>query len=395
MEQRNGKESKISKIMKTSLLVSIISLCIISCQEKKDNKKISNMNVLNEAPYNISDEGDGLKINYDTLSNKITDKAKKDLVAKRFKFPNDLLFKSRIYEVYNFAIEKYNNKILVLRSAMFPEIAIKNDNYILVQDYEFERNYFINAEYLYYYNDYIFYNNKISFDMLKLKYPESLKDLVVLFGYVSDDKIAKFVLEKYDYKSFYEFKDLIFDRKENKYILREQVLNKIIEYNYHGKTEDLSYAKEGDGFLRIGNILEFIKKNANQVLNPDRTVAILFEKELEVGITGDIEEKLNNDSSYKDFLIRNNYYGFDRLKNYVENLWGQDQNGFNDNSIYKINDPDGYTNLRKEKNTSSEILQKINTGSEVQVFDNSGDWWLIQTKEGKKGYVYKTKIKEE
>ncbi|WP_141248139.1 SH3 domain-containing protein, partial [Flavobacterium sp. ACN2] len=91
----------------------------------------------------------------------------------------------------------------------------------------------------------------------------------------------------------------------------------------------------------------------------------------------------------------NNYYGFDRLKNYVENLWGQDQNGFNDNSIYKINDPDGYTNLRKEKNTSSEILQKINTGSEVQVFDNSGDWWLIQTKEGKKGYVYKTKIKEE
>jgi len=381
--------------MKIPLLITILSLCIISCKEKKDNKKTSNMNVLNEAPYNVSDAGDGLKINYDTLSNQITDKAKKNLVAKGFKFPNDLVFKNRIYEVYNFDIDKYNNKILVLRNAMFPEIAIKNDNYILIQDYEFEENDFINAEYLYYYNDYIFYDSKTSFEMLKLKYPESLKDLVVMFGYVIDDKIAKFVLDKYDYESFEGFKSLIFDEKNNKYILREKVLDKVIEYNYHGKTEDLSYAKEGDGFLRIGNILEFIKKNPNQVLEPDRTIAVLLEKELEVGITGDIEAKLNNDALYKDFLIRNNYYGFKRLKIYVEHIWGEDPNSFSDNSKYKINDLDGYTNLRKDKNTSSEILQKINNGSEVEVLDNSGDWWLVQTKEGKKGYVYKTKIKAE
>lgn len=353
------------------------------------------MNVLNEAPYNISDAGDGLKINYDTLSSQITDKAKKNLVTKGFKFPNDLIFENRIYEVYNFDIDNYNNKILVLRNAMFPEIAIKNDNYILIQDYEFEDNDFINAEYLYYYNDYIFYNNKTSFEILKLKYPESLKDLVVMFGYVTDDKIAKFVLDKYDYKSFEGFKDLIFDKKENKYILREKVLDKIIEYNYHGKTEDLSYAKEGDGFLRINNILEFIKKNPNQILNPDQTIAVLFEKELEVGITGDIEAKLNNDVLYKDFLIKNNYYGSKRLKIYVEHIWGEDPSTVNDNSKYKISDPDGYTNLRKEKNTSSEILQKINNGSEVEVLDNSEDWWLVHTKEGRKGYVYKTKIKSE
>ncbi len=58
-----------------------------------------------------------------------------------------------------------------------------------------------------------------------------------------------------------------------------------------------------------------------------------------------------------------------------------------------INDSDGYTNLRREKNTFSQILQKISNGSEVEVLDNSGDWWLVQTKEGKKGYVFKTKIK--
>jgi uncharacterized protein YgiM (DUF1202 family) len=38
-------------------------------------------------------------------------------------------------------------------------------------------------------------------------------------------------------------------------------------------------------------------------------------------------------------------------------------------------------------------LQKINSGSKIEVLDNSSDWWLVQTKEGKKGYVYKTKNK--
>ncbi len=59
----------------------------------------------------------------------------------------------------------------------------------------------------------------------------------------------------------------------------------------------------------------------------------------------------------------------------------------------KISDPDGFTNLRKEKNISSQILQKIIVGNKIEILDNSGDWWLVQTKEGKKGYVYKTKIK--
>lgn len=62
---------------------------------------------------------------------------------------------------------------------------------------------------------------------------------------------------------------------------------------------------------------------------------------------------------------------------------------------YFIKDSDGYTNLRKEKSSSSEILGKIKTGEEIKVLDKSSDWWLIQTVDGKKGYVYKTKIKPE
>src|SRR5690606_21248119 len=56
---------------------------------------------------------------------------------------------------------------------------------------------------------------------------------------------------------------------------------------------------------------------------------------------------------------------------------------------YRIQDPEGYTNLRKDKNSSSEILQKIKTGEQIEVLDNSADWYLVRTSEGKQGYVHK------
>jgi hypothetical protein len=58
-----------------------------------------------------------------------------------------------------------------------------------------------------------------------------------------------------------------------------------------------------------------------------------------------------------------------------------------------IEDSDGYTNLRKEKNSSSEVLQKIKSGEHIEILDNSGDWWQVKTKEGKMGYVHKSRIK--
>ncbi|MGI9582230.1 SH3 domain-containing protein [Chryseobacterium sp. RRHN12] len=64
-------------------------------------------------------------------------------------------------------------------------------------------------------------------------------------------------------------------------------------------------------------------------------------------------------------------------------------------TAFYIQDSDGFTNLRKEKNSSSQILQKINTGEQVEVLDQNGDWWLVVSKEGKKGYVHKSRIKPE
>ncbi len=60
-----------------------------------------------------------------------------------------------------------------------------------------------------------------------------------------------------------------------------------------------------------------------------------------------------------------------------------------------IQDPDGYTNLRKEKSATSEILQKIKSGEKIEVLDNFGNWFLVKTEEGKQGYVHKSRVKSE
>ena len=57
----------------------------------------------------------------------------------------------------------------------------------------------------------------------------------------------------------------------------------------------------------------------------------------------------------------------------------------------EIKDADGYTNLRQEKNATSKILEKINSGTRIQILDNSSDWWRIKNKE-KTGYIHKSKI---
>lgn len=57
-----------------------------------------------------------------------------------------------------------------------------------------------------------------------------------------------------------------------------------------------------------------------------------------------------------------------------------------------IKDSDGYTNLRKEGNKNSEIIQKVKTSAEVEILKSSDDWFLVKTKEGNIGYVHKSRI---
>lgn len=57
-----------------------------------------------------------------------------------------------------------------------------------------------------------------------------------------------------------------------------------------------------------------------------------------------------------------------------------------------INDLDGYTNLRRDKNKKSEIIQKISNNVEISILDDSGDWYLVKTKEENVGYIHNSRI---
>ncbi len=367
----------------------------MSC-EKKDNKKT--MSDINEAPYNISDIGDGKKFNYDTLSVEYIKKVETSLINNKFKFPDEKIFRDKVLEVFKIDLYDYKNKIIVLRPAMFTEIAIKESKFILVEDEETDGSEdVINDNLELYYNSYVFNGDKIAFNWLKSRNKQRLIDLVVQYGYDSDKELVTFVLKNFDFDDNVSFHDLIFtyDVKSKKYILRENILNDIENIIYKGTVEGYTEAKEGNGYNSFSDIIEKIRSNLNNYLDAEKYIAFLYEKDLRVGIVGHVESNLSDNPNYKSFLKQNNYFNLKRLKDYVENVYGGDSNSDEVSRVFKISDPDGFTNLRKEKNTSSEILQKINNSSEVEVLDNSEDWWLVQTKEGRKGYVYKTKIKSE
>ena len=62
--------------------------------------------------------------------------------------------------------------------------------------------------------------------------------------------------------------------------------------------------------------------------------------------------------------------------------------------LYYISDPDGYTNLREGKSTSSKILGTIKSGDKIEVLDTTGDWWQVMTRDNEIGYIHKSRIKK-
>ncbi|MGX5686425.1 SH3 domain-containing protein [Chryseobacterium cucumeris] len=378
----------------TAYLLAGLSL-FISCngqenksQKIKETKK--DMNSLKTAPYNITDEGDGTKSNYDDLSPEFINKAKKVLEQRKFQFPDENTFNQKILDVFSFNLKDYKNSIIALRPAMFPEVAIKENKFIFIQDAGAAEPEFINPDLLYHFNSYIFYNTPVSYVWLQTNNSNLLYDLVVYYGYNKDKKLVESVFKKFDFNSLSDMEQLIFIDSGGYKKLKKQIFDDIETIIYKGKVEDFSYAKEGDGYLRIGDIISKISSSPKEYFEPEKTISYLFERELRVGIQGDIESYLNKNPTYKSNMEKNKFYDLPTLKDYVKYIYQKESN-----TNFIIQDSDGFTNLRKEKNSSSQILQKINTGEQVEVLDQNGDWWLVVSKEGKKGYVHKSRIKSE
>ncbi len=172
-------------------------------------------------------------------------------------------------------------------------------------------------------NKYLFNNSKGDLAWLLFNDKEFLKTLLITFGYNKDKELVKNIFKEFDFSNQNSVHNLLFsyNSENSKYLLRKGIMDDIENLVYGGKVEDFSYAKEGNGYNSISEIIQKIEDQKNNYTNPDETIAYLYDKTLQVGILGYIQEKLDNSPDYIEFLKKNNFFNFEKLKQYVEVIY--------------------------------------------------------------------------
>ena len=65
--------------------------------------------------------------------------------------------------------------------------------------------------------------------------------------------------------------------------------------------------------------------------------------------------------------------------------------GFTSRAV--IDDPDGYTNMRSQKNAKSQVVARVVQGEEFFTYMQNGNWWQVRTTQGKVGYIHISRIR--
>jgi hypothetical protein len=361
----------------------ILLLCItIGCQNKSDKTKVEESR---EATVYIQEEQD-------------MDKYEQILKNNGFKFPTDEIFTKRLKEVFGIDIKNYQeDKVNIIpkgkvtdASTYFPK-AILDKKYIYwTQDEGWDDLAFVNL------NKYIFYNDKAAFTYLKLKDANSyLSNLVVDFGYSKDEDLLKYMFSNAK-GDLDDYTFIFFGRTgiNGSWELRKELFNEYLHYN---PNVDIPLTTFIENIINKDNEGYLSKYEGNR----ESAVAFLLEKILfqmmekgETLVSEPVEYILDSHPYLLKNFKDNKYYTNKLLEEYIEETYKPNASE-KDNTTFTIQDKDGYTNLRSGKGTNFQIIEKINSGSEIMILDHNGDWWQVVTKSGKKGYVHKSKIQKE
>ncbi|MFK7001443.1 SH3 domain-containing protein [Flavobacterium oreochromis] len=386
---------------KTIFRSLIFALFIASC---KDNNNINENKIEMDSNSITKKYEDNLYKTYEPLMIKY-------LKDEGFKFLDDAKFKERIQELLGIDIDKseyddveprlegadlnIHNIYSIMRKDNFIDFYILDRGEIdgagdplkslLTDDRNKDDNFII-------YNKLLLNDDNSALNYV-LNDKSSLEDIYVYFNYEKNEVIREKLISTLTNVDDYpiEFK------------------NSLIWYNNIKRQDNIRKNtliaignKNPDFLFDLTNYLitnrKIIKKPFNTFV--DKTIACLISIQLNLGSKDKLTNKgymlLNNmflsDSSMKEVFKKGYYYNYDNLKEAIKYFETSSQENIGED-LYVINDKDGYTNLRKGKSSSSEIIGKINTGTEIFILDeNDKDWWLIETTIGEQGYIHKSRI---
>lgn len=121
------------------------------------------------------------------------------------------------------------------------------------------------------------------------------------------------------------------------------------------------------------------------IISKDELALALQSKESSI-----INKKINKESNGYD--ERGELIFYDDKKSRADEIFIILRKKYN----YKIFDKDGYTNLRDDAMNSAYILGEIKSGTHINIIDNKDQKWLyIETSNGRKGYVHRSRIVSE
>ena len=373
------------------IIGSFILMILSSCDNKKN--KVSNMDDIENQEVNK------INVNQSTEPESMEDL---EIILKNngFKFPNDDLFSKKLKEFFDVDKKDYVGKDFieikiekeyVESSESFPEAIINKKFINWYPDEGWDELAFVNM------NKYIFYNDQAAFTYLRANSSSGyLISLVQYFGYDKDNQLIDYLFKKtkgtlndgYAYSLFIGRNGF-----KGKFQLRRNLFDIYLKENPKVDIYESRFIEN-----IIGNKIYGGNKESDIAFLLDKIVIQCYANNNGGLFCGRVDNILLSNRYLREDFRKNKFYNFDELKGYIENTFEVD---FLNQSRKQIKDPDGYTNLRSGKSTSSEIVDKLKTGTYVEVIDDSEDWWYIEViggekiREYKKGYVHKSKIVEQ
>ena len=219
-------------------------------------------------------------------------------------------------------------------------------------------------------------------------------DMVVLFDYEKNNLLYSFVLNKIkaldEYPTYFRFSLLWYNNLSKPEFIRKKLIQDLFNKNHEFVFNLTNFLFENQG--KLDNV------NKQQI---DATLAYLLDIQLRFYENKDLRdnkgyELLNNFYVENDDIMKRfqnlSFFGYKSIEKFTK-IYISNSSQITSQGI--IQDKDGFTNLRQEKNAASAILEKVKTGSKIKVLDKTDNWWLVITKAGNKGYIFKTKIVSE